>query len=115
MLLPACSMMAAILFALVPLCNAVPGSPPIGSEIDFAYFFVTGIIVAVSRIPRRSSDMVFSALKKALKPQTPHSRELGRHNRPLAPGMFASRRPRKGEFTACGRVSIVSGQRPAGW
>lgn len=61
-------MMAAMLFVLVPLCNAVPGSPAIGSEIDFAYFFVTEIIVAVSRTRRRSSDMVFSALKRALKP-----------------------------------------------
>jgi hypothetical protein len=35
LIFPACSMMAAILFALIPLRNAVPGNPPIGSIIDF--------------------------------------------------------------------------------
>jgi hypothetical protein len=43
-------MMAAMLFALVPLRNAVPGSPPIGSVIDFASFFIAAIIIAISLI-----------------------------------------------------------------
>ncbi|WP_267888449.1 DUF4436 family protein [Nocardia yamanashiensis] len=47
LMFPACSMMGALLFALVPLRNAVPGSPPIGSVIDFASFFLAeGIISA---------------------------------------------------------------------
>lgn len=50
LLFPACGMMAAMLFALVPLRNAVPGSPPIGSVIDFASFFIAAITIAVSLI-----------------------------------------------------------------
>jgi Domain of unknown function (DUF4436) len=50
LLFPACSMMAAMLFALVPLRNAVPGSPPIGSVIDFASFFIAAIIISISLI-----------------------------------------------------------------
>ncbi|MEV6769771.1 DUF4436 family protein [Nocardia sp. NPDC051030] len=47
LMFPACSMMGALLFALVPLRNAVPGAPPIGSIIDFASFFIAeGIISA---------------------------------------------------------------------
>ncbi|MUM20443.1 DUF4436 domain-containing protein [Mycobacterium sp. CBMA271] len=47
---PACSMMAAILFALIPLRNAVPGNPPIGSVIDFVSFFVAEIIISISLV-----------------------------------------------------------------
>ncbi|RSS57459.1 DUF4436 family protein [Streptomyces sp. WAC01280] len=44
---PALGWMAATLFALVSLRNAAPGSPPIGSLIDYATFFWTeGIITA---------------------------------------------------------------------
>jgi len=50
LLFPACSMMAGMLFALVPLRNAVPGNPPIGSIIDFASFFIAAITIAVSLI-----------------------------------------------------------------
>lgn len=50
LLFPACSMMAAMLFALVPLRNAVPGTPPIGSVIDFGSFFIAAITIAVSLI-----------------------------------------------------------------
>jgi hypothetical protein len=50
LLFPACSMMAAMLFALIPLRNAVPGSPPIGSVIDFGSFFIATIIIAVTLI-----------------------------------------------------------------
>lgn len=50
LLFPACSMMAAMLFALVPLRNAVPGSPPIGSVIDFGSFFIAAITIAISLI-----------------------------------------------------------------
>ncbi|MGH3581453.1 MAG: DUF4436 family protein [Mycobacterium sp.] len=50
LLFPACSMMAAMLFALVPLRNAVPGDPPIGSVIDFGSFFVAEIVISVSLI-----------------------------------------------------------------
>ncbi|MFD0574689.1 DUF4436 family protein [Kitasatospora gansuensis] len=39
--------MAATLFALVGLRNAAPGSPPIGSVIDYvAFFWAEGIIAA---------------------------------------------------------------------
>ncbi|MET0704158.1 MAG: DUF4436 family protein [Mycobacterium sp.] len=50
LLFPACSMMATILFALFPLRNAVPGSPPLGSIIDFGSFFIAEIVIAVSLI-----------------------------------------------------------------
>jgi len=46
----ACGMMAGMLFALIPLRNAVPGSPPIGSVIDFGSFFIAAITIAVSLI-----------------------------------------------------------------
>jgi hypothetical protein len=47
---PACSIMAAILFALIPLRNAVPGNPPIGSVIDFGSFFIAEAIISISLI-----------------------------------------------------------------
>jgi hypothetical protein len=50
LLFPACSMMATILFALFPLRNAVPGSPPLGSIIDFGSFFIAEIVIAASLI-----------------------------------------------------------------
>jgi hypothetical protein len=50
LIFPACSMMAAILFALIPLRNAVPGNPPIGSLIDFVSFFIAEAVIAVALI-----------------------------------------------------------------
>lgn len=50
LLFPACSMMAAMLFALVPFRNAVPGNPPIGSVIDFASFFIAEILISTALI-----------------------------------------------------------------
>ncbi len=50
LLFPACSLLAVMLFALVPLRNAVPGSPPIGSIIDFASFFLAEGIISVALI-----------------------------------------------------------------
>ncbi|WP_280831916.1 DUF4436 family protein [Mycolicibacterium frederiksbergense] len=47
---PACSMMAAVLFALIPLRNAVPGNPPIGSVIDFVSFFIAETVIAIALI-----------------------------------------------------------------
>ena len=47
---PACSLMAAMLFALIPLRNAVPGNPPIGSIIDFGSFFIAEAVIAISLI-----------------------------------------------------------------
>lgn len=44
------SVMGALLFAMVPLRNAVPGNPPIGSLIDFAAFFIAEAVIAVSLI-----------------------------------------------------------------
>ncbi len=46
----ACSMLAGILFALIPLRNAVPGDPPIGSVIDFGSFFIAEAIISLSLI-----------------------------------------------------------------
>ena len=42
--------MAGMLFALIPLRNAVPGDPPIGSIIDFGSFFIAEATIAVSLI-----------------------------------------------------------------
>jgi hypothetical protein len=39
-----------LLFALIPLRNAVPGDPPIGSLIDFASFFIAEGVVSISMI-----------------------------------------------------------------
>ena len=39
-----------LLFALIPLRNAVPGDPPIGSLIDFAAFFIAEGVVSISMI-----------------------------------------------------------------
>jgi hypothetical protein len=50
LIFPACSMMAAILFALIPLRNAVPGSPPIGSIIDFGSFFIAEAVISIALI-----------------------------------------------------------------
>lgn len=50
LLFPACSMMAALLFALIPFRNAVPGNPPIGSVIDFASFFIAETIISAALI-----------------------------------------------------------------
>ncbi|MER6299613.1 DUF4436 family protein [Kitasatospora sp. NPDC001539] len=44
---PALSWMAATLFALVGMRNAAPGSPPIGSLLDYAAFFWAELLVAV--------------------------------------------------------------------
>ncbi|WP_319436038.1 DUF4436 family protein [Mycobacterium sp. RTGN5] len=50
LIFPACSMMAAILFALIPLRNAVPGNPPIGSIIDFGSFFIAEAVISMALI-----------------------------------------------------------------
>jgi Domain of unknown function (DUF4436) len=39
-----------LLFALIPLRDAVPGNPPIGSLIDFAAFFIAEGVVSISMI-----------------------------------------------------------------
>ncbi|MBD0691351.1 hypothetical protein BG452_08835 [Streptomyces sp. CBMA123] len=44
---PALSWMAATLFALVGMRNAAPGSPPIGTLLDYAAFFWAELLVAV--------------------------------------------------------------------
>lgn len=64
----ACSMMAGILFALIPLRNAVPGGPPIGSVIDYASFFIAEIIISISLI----SSVVFGYRIHMAKAQTIH-------------------------------------------
>jgi Domain of unknown function (DUF4436) len=48
MVWPALGWMAATLFALIGMRNAAPGSPPIGSLIDYASFFWAEAIVAGS-------------------------------------------------------------------
>ncbi|GAA3437176.1 DUF4436 family protein [Kutzneria kofuensis] len=50
LLWPSMSFMGALLFALVPLRNAVPGSPPIGSVVDFAAFFIAEGLISLSLI-----------------------------------------------------------------
>ena len=48
MVWPALGWMAATLFALIGMRNAAPGSPPIGSLIDYAAFFWAEAIIAGS-------------------------------------------------------------------
>jgi Domain of unknown function (DUF4436) len=48
MIWPAFGWMAATLFALISVRNAAPGSPPIGSLIDYAAFFWSEGIIAAS-------------------------------------------------------------------
>ncbi|MFB8007349.1 DUF4436 family protein [Nocardia sp. NPDC056000] len=50
LMFPACSMMGALLFALVPLRNAVPGAPPIGSLIDFTSFFIAEAVISIALV-----------------------------------------------------------------
>ena len=50
LLWPSMSFMGALLFALVPLRNAVPGGPPIGSVIDFGAFFIAEALISFSLI-----------------------------------------------------------------
>jgi hypothetical protein len=50
LLWPSMSFMGALLFALVPLRNAVPGSPPIGSVVDFGSFFIAETLISLSLI-----------------------------------------------------------------
>ena len=65
MIWPAFGWMAATLFALISVRNAAPGSPPIGSLIDYAAFFWAEGIIAASlavavffgiRVERADSD-----------------------------------------------------------
>lgn len=44
------SVMGALLSAMVPLRNAVPGNPPIGSAIDFMAFFIAEAVISTSLI-----------------------------------------------------------------
>ncbi|WP_090051604.1 DUF4436 family protein [Lentzea fradiae] len=64
------SFMGALLLALVPPRNAVPGQPPIGSAVDFGAFFIiealiflflitTGVVIQASRREVRRFDVVF--------------------------------------------------------
>jgi hypothetical protein len=46
----ALAFLGTLLFALIPLRQAVPGDPPIGSLIDFAAFFIAEGVVSVSMI-----------------------------------------------------------------
>jgi hypothetical protein len=50
LLWPSMSFMGALLFALIPLRNAVPGQPPVGSVVDFASFFIAEALISVSLI-----------------------------------------------------------------
>ncbi|MFC0430809.1 DUF4436 family protein [Kutzneria buriramensis] len=50
LLWPSMSFMGALLFALVPLRNAVPGQPPIGSVVDFSAFFIAEALISLSLI-----------------------------------------------------------------
>ncbi|AKK25659.1 hypothetical protein AB431_01830 [Mycobacterium sp. EPa45] len=74
LIFPGCSMMAAILFALIPLRNAVPGNPPIGSIIDFGSFFIAEAVISISLISsiilgfrhQRSIERAESAVTEAI-------------------------------------------------
>ncbi|HEX7304954.1 DUF4436 family protein [Lentzea sp.] len=50
LLWPSMSFMGALLFALVPLRNAVPGQPPVGSVVDFGAFFIAEALISLSLI-----------------------------------------------------------------
>ncbi|KAA2257545.1 DUF4436 domain-containing protein [Solihabitans fulvus] len=50
LLWPSLSFMGALLFALVPLRNALPGAPPIGSVVDFSAFFMAEALISISLI-----------------------------------------------------------------
>lgn len=46
----ALAFLGTLLFALIPLRDAVPGDPPIGSLIDFAAYFIAEGVVSISMI-----------------------------------------------------------------
>ena len=54
-----------LLFALIPLRNAVPGDPPIGSLIDFAAFFIAEGVVSISLIVTVRSRLPHRNLQEA--------------------------------------------------
>ncbi|HEX3791657.1 MAG TPA: DUF4436 family protein [Pseudonocardiaceae bacterium] len=63
---PAFGWMAASLFALVSFRNAAPGSPPIGSLLDYVAFFWPEAIITVSLV----AVIVAGARQKAVSPST---------------------------------------------
>ncbi len=71
LLFPACSMMAALLFALIPFRNAVPGNPPIGSVIDFASFFIAEIIISAALIASVVIGYRFEMANERVEPDGP--------------------------------------------
>jgi hypothetical protein len=50
LLWPSMSFLGVVLFALVPLRNVIPGSPPIGSILDFGAFFMAEAFISLSLI-----------------------------------------------------------------
>lgn len=50
LVLAASSMMAGLLFSMIPLRNGLPGGPPIGSVVDYGAFFIAEIVIGVSLI-----------------------------------------------------------------
>ncbi len=71
LLFPACSMMAALLFALIPFRNAVPGNPPIGSVIDFASFFIAEITISAALIASVVIGYRFEMANERVEPDGP--------------------------------------------
>lgn len=74
--LSACSLMAGMLFALIPLRNAVPGDPPIGSIIDFGSFIADALTIA------RLADLLHRHRPPAAAHDRRRGRGLGRGSRP---------------------------------
>jgi hypothetical protein len=45
---PLLTWLAALLFALIPLRNAMPGAPPIGAQVDMIVFFWVIAVITLS-------------------------------------------------------------------
>ncbi|MBN3511140.1 DUF4436 family protein [Mycolicibacterium septicum] len=63
-------MMAALLFALIPFRNAVPGNPPIGSVIDFASFFIAETVISIALIASVVIGYRFEMANETARPDT---------------------------------------------
>ncbi len=128
LIFPGCSMMAAILFALIPLRNAVPGNPPIGSIIDFGSFFIAEAVISMSLISsivlgfrhQRSIERAESALAEEIPSDDAATaaaerplglRHGGLHDRqltgkPCRQPYFGERR-QHGSVTSCGSFTVM--------
>ncbi|MFD5830138.1 DUF4436 family protein [Lentzea sp. NPDC060358] len=83
LLWPSMSFMGALLFALVPLRNAVPGQPPVGSVVDFGAFFLAEALISLSLI---TTVVVGYRVERAKEREKAAAEAAERESIPAGPG-----------------------------